>query len=289
MTIVDTGGQERFSQFKSQFFKGTASAAVVFDLSRPKTFEKIEIYINEIRKTAGNIPIILVGNKSDLKESVGETVPHEKIVQMMNQHNLFEYIETSALQNKNVDNLFNRMAVMSLLDLRPRLGEIQGENHFLFKVLLSGSAAVGKSTLIKTFIDDEFTENYQLTIGVDFMTHDFKISNEELPEEVRTIIIEAVEAYGGKIDPPISKPAKPPTKKKQPKARKTPEKTKMAKKVKPSKVKQKREPKTGNSTISSNLTTEKEEPKVLTNNLIYLVIACVIVISLIALIIHLIF
>ena len=106
--LPNTGGQERFSFFKTDFFKGVAAVALVFDLSRPDTFESVDEYFDDIREISGNIPIILVGNKDDLKKDIGETVPREKIIQMVNQYNLFEYIETSALDNLNVEELFHR-------------------------------------------------------------------------------------------------------------------------------------------------------------------------------------
>ncbi|MGV9199409.1 MAG: GTP-binding protein [Promethearchaeia archaeon] len=281
MTIVDTGGQKRFKDIKTDFFKGTAAAAIVFDLSRPETFKKVDSYFKELRSTTNNIPIILVGNKSDLKESVGRTISHEEIMKKVKRFNLFEYIETSALENKNVDKLFNRMAIMSLFDLRPRLGEIRGEDRFTFKVLLAGSAAVGKSTLIRTFIDDDFSENYQLTIGVDFKSHDFKIPKEELPEEVMTVIIEAVEAYGGKIKTPIVKKSQSASESLQEQSRENKKGEK-----KPKKKPEKKASKTKQQRI---LEDQPEKQKVLTNNWIYFMAIIVLGVIFLALLIHFLF
>jgi len=119
-------------------------------------------------------------------------VSREKIIQKVNQYNLFEFVETSALENTNVDLLFNRLSICSLLELKPRLGEVAGPNHFRFKVLLAGAAAVGKSSLIKTFVKKEFNHDYKITVGLDFMTRDFEIANDDLPDEVHEIINNAV-------------------------------------------------------------------------------------------------
>ena len=40
----------------------------------------------------------------------------------------------------------------------------------LFKVVLLGDARVGKTSLLKRFVDDTFTSDYINTIGVDFKT-----------------------------------------------------------------------------------------------------------------------
>ncbi len=41
---------------------------------------------------------------------------------------------------------------------------------YTFKILVIGPAAVGKSSLIRRFVDNEFSFQYKFTIGVDFMT-----------------------------------------------------------------------------------------------------------------------
>lgn len=39
---------------------------------------------------------------------------------------------------------------------------------FLFKILVLGDSNVGKSSLLRRFVDDEFQEQYSSTIGIDF-------------------------------------------------------------------------------------------------------------------------
>ena len=179
----------------SDFFKGVAAVGLVFDLSRPDTFDKIDEYFEEIRTRSGNIPIFLIGNKYDLIKDIGETIPREKILQKVNQYYLFEYIETSALDNLNVQSLFYRLTITALLDFKARLGEIEDTNHFRFKILLTGAAAVGKSSLIRTFTDKSFIENYKLTVGLDFMTQKIKIPENDLPKETLELIKKSIKNY----------------------------------------------------------------------------------------------
>ncbi|MFX0024565.1 MAG: ADP-ribosylation factor-like protein [Candidatus Hermodarchaeota archaeon] len=195
LSLWDTGGQERFDFFKTDFFKGVAAVGLVFDLSRPDTFDKIDEYFEEIRTRSGNIPIFLIGNKYDLLRDIGETIPREKILQKLNQYYLFEYIETSALDNKNVQSFFYRLAITALLDFKARLGEIEDTTHFRFKILLTGAAAVGKSSLIRTFTDKSFIENYKLTVGLDFMTQKIEIPEINLPKETLELIKKSVKSY----------------------------------------------------------------------------------------------
>ena len=44
----------------------------------------------------------------------------------------------------------------------------QTEYDYLFKILLIGNSAVGKSSLLMRFAEDIFSENFLPTIGVDF-------------------------------------------------------------------------------------------------------------------------
>ncbi|MFX1390730.1 MAG: ADP-ribosylation factor-like protein [Promethearchaeota archaeon] len=195
LSLWDIGGQERFDFFKTDFFKGVAVVGLVFDLSRPDTFKEIDEYFNEIRDQSGNIPIFLVGNKKDLIEEIGKTISRKKIIQKVNQYFLFEYIETSALNNENVERLFHRFAITALIDLQPRLGEIVDSGHFRFKILLVGAAAVGKSSLIRTFTEKEFEENYKLTVGLDFMTQTLEIDEEDIPKETRDLVKKTIKGY----------------------------------------------------------------------------------------------
>ncbi|MFX0000262.1 MAG: GTP-binding protein [Candidatus Hodarchaeota archaeon] len=195
LSLWDTGGQERFDFFKTDFFKGVAVLGLVFDLSRSDTFSQIDEYFNEIRDISGNIPIFLIGNKIDLKKDIGEMIPKEKIIEKVNQYYLFEYIETSALENENVEKLFYRFAITALLDLKPRLGEIVDSNHFRFKILLAGAAAVGKSSLIRTFTKKSFSEPYKLTVGLDLMTQNIEISEDDIPKETIELIKKSVKSY----------------------------------------------------------------------------------------------
>lgn len=46
-----------------------------------------------------------------------------------------------------------------------------GATKFKFKVVFLGDQSVGKTSIIHRFIYDSFDDNYQATIGIDFMSH----------------------------------------------------------------------------------------------------------------------
>jgi len=58
-------------------------------------------------------------------------------------------------------------------------------SSFKLKVLLTGAAAVGKTSLVQRFIKNRFAANYKLTVGVDILTKDVEFK----PGEVATLSI----------------------------------------------------------------------------------------------------
>ncbi|MBD3198327.1 MAG: GTP-binding protein [Candidatus Lokiarchaeota archaeon] len=58
-------------------------------------------------------------------------------------------------------------------------------SSFKLKVLLTGAAAVGKTSLVQRFIKNRFAANYKLTVGVDILTKDVEFK----PGEIATLSI----------------------------------------------------------------------------------------------------
>ena len=105
--IWDTAGQERYKAITRMYYKGAKGALIVFDLSSKNTFQNVEKWYNEIKKTADpNINLILIGNKSDLKDKRQiSTEEGENKAKEMN----VAYLETSALNCDNVDKAFDAL------------------------------------------------------------------------------------------------------------------------------------------------------------------------------------
>ncbi len=53
-------------------------------------------------------------------------------------------------------------------------------SSFKLKVLLTGAAAVGKTSLVQRFIKHRFQANYKLTVGVDILTKDVEFRQGEI-------------------------------------------------------------------------------------------------------------
>ena len=105
LSIWDIGGQERFSFIRSTFYKGAAGVLLVFDLSRAATWDDIKNWRAEVKQFAGDIPFVLIGNKLDLLQDVGEVIDRDECREYAESQGS-TYIETSAKNNIAVDEGF---------------------------------------------------------------------------------------------------------------------------------------------------------------------------------------
>jgi len=86
------------------FYYKTDGALAMFDLTRQDTFDKVVHYIQDFRQNkAADIPIILVGNASDLVHE--RVVSHEEATALAQKFDTL-YIETSAANMSNVEEAF---------------------------------------------------------------------------------------------------------------------------------------------------------------------------------------
>jgi len=104
INIWDTAGQERFKAIIINYFKGISGILLFFDLNNINTFNSLEKWIKEIHSKNPcdhDHPIFLIGNKSDLEQTVDDNLIDELIIK----YNLV-YHKISTLKN-NVDDIFD--------------------------------------------------------------------------------------------------------------------------------------------------------------------------------------
>ncbi|MFX1495648.1 MAG: hypothetical protein ACFFBZ_15295, partial [Promethearchaeota archaeon] len=95
------------------YFVQAVGAMVVFSLSSYDTFKDLDFWISKLKQLSGEIPYILVGNKSDLKREVVKSIVEKKVKELG-----VEYYETSAKLNENVDIAFERLSIQILNKLK---------------------------------------------------------------------------------------------------------------------------------------------------------------------------
>lgn len=100
--IWDIAGQRK--TIKPNFYTGANAAFMVIDRTRKETLENINIWYDEIKTTVkAKIPIVVVGNKTDMVDSI---VVSEEEMKEFAQKRGFHYILTSAKTGENVNDAF---------------------------------------------------------------------------------------------------------------------------------------------------------------------------------------
>jgi len=99
--VWDTAGQEKFRAITTAYYRGAVGALLVYDITRMVTFEHVERWSQELLNHADkNVVVMLVGNKSDLRQM--RAVPTEQAKQFATANKML-FMETSALENNNVE------------------------------------------------------------------------------------------------------------------------------------------------------------------------------------------
>jgi len=118
--IWDLAGQPKFREVRKEFYRGAKGAILVFDISRRETFENTLNWANEFLHNSGRYPVILVGNKVDLRDQVKDPVSTEEGQQLSKTlSKIFNikvpYIESSALLRINIDKIFEEIGKLILI------------------------------------------------------------------------------------------------------------------------------------------------------------------------------
>ena len=131
LQIWDTAGQERFQSLGPTFYRGTDCCILVYDVSKPKSFENIKKWRNEFSSQLGisnsdDFAFLLLGNKSDLKEKAVQKTAAIEFAQL-NGDMLF--YEVSAKTGDNVQTAFEEI-VKKALEKKPN-DDFQIHSYFV--------------------------------------------------------------------------------------------------------------------------------------------------------------
>ena len=109
----DVGGQQDKLFANEYYFVQAVGAMVVFSLSSYNTFKDLDFWVSKLKELSGEVPYILVGNKTDLRREVAKSIAEKKAKELG-----VEYYETSAKLNQNVDMAFKRLSIQILNNLK---------------------------------------------------------------------------------------------------------------------------------------------------------------------------
>ena len=67
--FYDTAGQEKYRSIAFNLMKGAEGIILMYDITKRKSFESISEWVQSIKEAKGeNFPVVLIGNKCDLKD-----------------------------------------------------------------------------------------------------------------------------------------------------------------------------------------------------------------------------
>lgn len=101
--IWDLGGQESFRSLRRLYLEGANGALLLYDVTSKESYEKLNEWIQSFKEDRENEPIILIGNKSDLKDKIKIK---DKDANEFARKNKMDIIITSAKTGENVEKSF---------------------------------------------------------------------------------------------------------------------------------------------------------------------------------------
>jgi len=108
LQIWDTAGQETFRSITRSYYRNTAGALLVYDITRRETFMHVSQWLQDAKvHGSSDMTVILVGNKCDLEHL--RQVSTEEGTKCAKENGLL-FIETSAKTSRNVEEAFIKPA-----------------------------------------------------------------------------------------------------------------------------------------------------------------------------------
>lgn len=104
--LVDTAGQDIYSIFPAQYSMDFHGYVLVYSITSCESFQVIQTIYDKLLDVMGkaNVPIVLVGNKTDLHQE--RAVSHDEGKKLADTWKA-AFIETSAKQNESVSDIFH--------------------------------------------------------------------------------------------------------------------------------------------------------------------------------------
>ncbi|CAD6207862.1 GSCOCG00010250001-RA-CDS [Cotesia congregata] len=124
--LVDTAGQDEYSIFPTQYSMDIHGYVLVYSITSAKSFEVVQIIYDKLLDITGknHVPIVLVGNKTDLY--VDRMVTTEQGKKLADSWQAV-FLETSAKQNESVADIFHTL----LMEIEKADGNVQEKSNCL--------------------------------------------------------------------------------------------------------------------------------------------------------------
>jgi len=104
LMIHDIDLSKHMSRLRVQIYKGALGAIILYDLTNRDSLTNLDTWCQEIRKSTGDIPILLLGNKCDLPEE--QEVSTEYALYLKEKYHFSGTMEVYAKTGEDVEEMF---------------------------------------------------------------------------------------------------------------------------------------------------------------------------------------
>ena len=124
--IWDTAGQENFRSITRSYYKNSACALIVYDITRRVSFESLSDWIEDCKNSSPKtVVMVLVGNKCDLAQN--REVNEEEGREFAEKHGML-FFETSAKTGQNVEELFKQSATLIAKKIKENYYDLENDS-----------------------------------------------------------------------------------------------------------------------------------------------------------------
>ena len=111
LLLWDIAGQAKWRDVRHLYYRGAQGCIVVYDVTRPATFDSVPEWYKDLIKFSGAVPRILLANKVDLTDI--RKIQQEDGLKMAEEM-AAEYYETSAKDGTQVNEAFEKISELIL-------------------------------------------------------------------------------------------------------------------------------------------------------------------------------
>ena len=117
LQIWDFAGEDRFRFLMPSYVVGASGGIFMFDITRYTSLKNfndwIEIFKMGYKGDNHQMPVLMVGSKLDLEYK--RAVSREEAFELAKKNNLFGYLECSAKDGQNVDDIFEEISRLMMM------------------------------------------------------------------------------------------------------------------------------------------------------------------------------
>ena len=191
LNVWDTSGSESYDRLRPVTYPETDVIVIVFSVVEPNSYENVTArWIPEVKHHMPNSPIVLVGNKIDLRNDLShlkrlaERQPKETPVTtemglvLARKIKAATYFECSCLDHRGVETVFEKSIKMSV--------KYQDKTPSLY-IFIMGDSDVGKTALTDSYLNNRFADQPR------HLSNNYRTAQSSIDGEQYIIYIKSVE------------------------------------------------------------------------------------------------